>query len=65
VQARSQTELVETTFEMTQDDLARWRRSFQPPDADELVGTDVDEPPEGFESWPAWAAEWWPTSLAT
>jgi predicted kinase len=52
-----------TTFEMTRADLEGWRRLFQPPDATELETADIDPPPEGYESWEAWAAQWWPTSL--
>lgn len=50
-------------FEMTKADLDRWRRTFQPPDAAELETAEIDPPPAGFETWEAWAAEWWPTSL--
>ncbi len=52
-----------TRFEMTRADLQRWREGFQPPGATELEATEIDPPPAGFESWEAWAAEWWPTSL--
>jgi predicted kinase len=52
-----------TTFGMTKADLERWRRIFQPPDATELEATDIDPPPAGFDSWEAWVAQWWPTSL--
>ena len=52
-----------TTFEMTEADLKRWRPSFQPPDAAELGTADIDPPPAGFDSWEAWVAQWWPTSL--
>jgi predicted kinase len=52
-----------TTFEMTKADLERWRRIFQPPDTAELESADIDPPPEGFASWEAWVAQWWPTSL--
>ncbi|HET9732629.1 MAG TPA: ATP-binding protein [Acidimicrobiales bacterium] len=62
VQARPLTE-AETTFEMTRADLERWRQIFQPPDSSELDGSGIDPPPAGFDSWEAWAAEWWPTSL--
>ncbi len=62
VAARSLTD-VATTFEMTRADLERWRQIFQPPDATELDPADVDPPPAGFESWEAWVAQWWPTSL--
>jgi predicted kinase len=62
VQARALTHAA-TTFEMTRTDLERWRPSFQPPDAAELETTDIDPPPAGFDSWEAWVAQWWPTSL--
>ena len=63
VQARSQTDAA-TTFEMTKADLERWRRIFQTPDATELQTAHIDAPPEGFDSWEAWVAQWWPTSLS-
>lgn len=53
----------DTTFEMTREDLDRWRQGFQPPDQNELETADIDPPPTGFDSWEAWVAEWWPTSL--
>lgn len=53
----------ESTFPMTDADLAEYRTTFQTPDADELNGTTLDPPPSGFDSWSAWAAAWWPTSL--
>ena len=52
-----------TTFHMSEADLKGWRRIFQPPDATELETAEIDPPPEGFESWEGWAAQWWPTSL--
>jgi predicted kinase len=62
VQARALTDAA-TTFEMTKEDLDMWRSSFQPPDAAELHATDIDPAPAGFDSWQAWVAQWWPTSL--
>jgi predicted kinase len=62
VQARPVTGTT-TTFEMTRADLERWRQIFQPPDADELETAEIDPPPEGFDSWEDWVAEWWPSSL--
>jgi predicted kinase len=61
VQARPQTDAA-TTFEMTKADLERWRENFQPPDAAELEAG-IDPPPAGFDSWEAWVAQWWPTSV--
>ena len=52
-----------TTFAMTRAQLEAWRREFQPPDARELEAVDIDPPPPGFDTWEAWAAQWWPTSL--
>ena len=52
-----------TRFEMTKAELERWRQVFQPPDATELATAEIDPPPAGFDSWEAWAAQWWPTSL--
>ena len=62
VQARSLTDAA-TTFEMTSADLERWRQTFQPPDAIELETSEIDPPPAGFDSWEAWVAQWWPTSV--
>jgi predicted kinase len=53
----------ESTFPITEADLAEFRTIFQIPDEDELNGRSLDPPPSGFDSWSAWAAEWWPTSL--
>lgn len=63
VQARSLSDAA-TTFEMTKADLERWRQIFQPPNLTELQTSDIEPPPEGFDSWEAWVAQWWPTSLA-
>jgi len=52
-----------STFDMTAADLQRWRQIFEPPDATELTATDSGPPPAGFNSWEAWVAQWWPTSL--
>jgi predicted kinase len=62
VEARSQADRA-TAFAITRADLERWRQIFEPPDAAELESADIDPPPPGFDSWAAWAADWWPTSL--
>jgi len=62
IQARSLTDAA-TTFEMTKADLEGWRQIFQAPDVTEFGTADIDPPPVGFDSWEAWAAQWWPTSL--
>ena len=62
IQARSLTDAA-TTFEMTKADLEPWRQMFEAPDATEIETADIDPPPAGFDSWEAWVAQWWPTSL--
>ena len=54
----------ESTFLITEADLAEYRTMFQVPDEDELNGGTLDPPPSGFDNWSLWAAEWWPTALA-
>ena len=63
VQARSVNDAA-TSFAMTTAELARWRDGFQAPDTTELETPGIDPPPAGFDSWAAWVAEWWPTSLS-
>jgi predicted kinase len=53
----------ESTFYITDEDLADYRRRFIPLDDSELSGLELDPPPTGFSSWSAWASEWWPTSI--
>lgn len=51
----------EHTFAMTQEELDHWRTLFQVPDGRELIGTALDDPPEGFVTWEAWASSRWPS----
>jgi len=51
------------SFDITDEDLADYRRRFAPPDVAELSGTELDSPPVGYSSWSSWASEWWPTSM--
>jgi hypothetical protein len=53
----------ESTFHITDEELADYRRRFVTPDESELSGTDLDPPPVGYSSWSSWASEWWPTSF--
>ena len=53
----------DTTFLMTDGDLAQWRDQFQEPDEEELVSPEPGPLPDGFASWEAWAGRRWPTSL--
>ena len=52
------------TFVITEEDLDRWRSQFETPDAAELAGVDLADPPRGYPDWAAWVAERWPTSIA-
>jgi predicted kinase len=49
------------TFPMTEADVDAWRRQFEVPDAAELHGGEVPAPPDGWPSWPQWAADHWPS----
>ena len=51
----------ETTFEMTSDDHDRFVALCRPPSADELSNGPIPRPPAGFETWPQWASDRWPT----
>jgi predicted kinase len=53
----------ETTFVITESDLAQWRMQFHEPDQQELLSPEPGPLPEGFTSWEAWAVSRWPTSL--
>jgi predicted kinase len=50
------------TFVMTEADADKWRSQFDVPDAAELAGEEIPDPPPGWSDWAAWAAERWPTS---
>lgn len=49
------------TFPMSEADLNQWRRQFQVPDAGELEGGAIPDPPAGWPGWPEWAAHQWPS----
>ena len=49
------------TFPMSQADADRWRGMFEVPDAAELHDRDLPDPPEGWRTWPEWAADRWPS----
>lgn len=51
----------ETTFAMSEQDHDRFVALYQPPTMDELAYGPTPEPPPGFESWPHWASDRWPT----
>jgi predicted kinase len=51
----------EETFVMTEADVDRWRHQFDVPDAQELAGGEVGDPPPGWSNWRDWAAGRWPS----
>jgi hypothetical protein len=59
--AHRQATAPDTTFPMTDADIAKWRTQFQTPDAAELRGGKIPDPPPGWPGWPEWAADRWPT----
>lgn len=50
-----------TTFPMTRSDLDEWRARFEEPDAAELRGEPVPDPPHGWATWARWAGDRWPS----
>jgi len=52
------------TFVITEPDMDGWRSQFEAPDAAELAGDDIADPPPAWSDWAAWAAARWPTSIA-
>ncbi|GIF62933.1 hypothetical protein Ais01nite_09680 [Asanoa ishikariensis] len=51
----------ESTFAMTDADHDRFLALFQPPTPNELAYGPMPAPPPGFDSWPQWASDRWPT----
>jgi predicted kinase len=49
------------TFPMTEADVDQWRTQFEVPDAEELDGGVLPDPPAGWPDWAEWAAGQWPT----
>jgi hypothetical protein len=47
------------TFPMSEADADRWREVFEVPDAAELNGSELPDPPAGWPGWPEWAADRW------
>lgn len=53
----------EGAFPMSDADLARWRELFEEPDATELDGHHIGDPPAGWPSWQGWSADRWPSLM--
>ena len=54
-------EAPETTFEMTSADHDQFVALVQPPTMTELTYGPMPNPPDGFQNWPTWASDRWPT----
>jgi predicted kinase len=54
-----------STFPLSDADLDQFRAIFEIPDHAELVASEVDPTPGGYETWRAWAADRWPTSIGS
>jgi predicted kinase len=63
--ARRQETAPHETFSMTEADVDQWRTQFQVPDAAELDGGEIPDPPAGWSGWPEWAAGQWPSCTDT
>ena len=58
---RRQAEEPDTTWHMSDEELAEWAAIISIPTEGELDGSEpVDRPPEGFETWEAWRIHRWP-----
>jgi predicted kinase len=49
------------TFPMSEAEVDAWREQFQVPDAAELAGGEIPDPPAGWRTWRQWAADHWPS----
>ncbi len=49
------------TFHMSDAELEQWRAQFQPPDGEELRGSQIPPVPPEHATWSAWASRRWPS----
>lgn len=49
------------TFPISDAELATWRAQFQPPDDEELLGTEIPPAPADSVTWSQWASRRWPS----
>jgi predicted kinase len=59
--AHRQATAAHRTFAMSEADVDTWRGQFHVPDAAELDGGEVPEPPAGWPGWKEWAVGHWPS----
>lgn len=55
------TEAPDQTWSMSEEELTQWRAFFHEPDEAELHDTVLEDAPQGYASWSAWAAWRWPS----
>ncbi|MDU0287910.1 ATP-binding protein [Saccharothrix longispora] len=54
----------DSTWPMSDEELAAWARTIQVPTRGELEGSEpVDDPPAGFTSWDEWRGHRWPPAV--
>ena len=59
-----QAEAPDTTWPMSEEELADWAATFEVPSPGELDGSEpIDDPPAGFGTWDEWRAHRWPQSV--
>ena len=62
---RRQAEAPDTTWPMSEEQLAGWAAGFEIPTPGELDGSEpVDAPPPGFGTWDEWRSHRWPPSVS-
>jgi predicted kinase len=61
---RRQADEPDTTWPISDEELAEWTDIIQVPTPGELDGSEpVDDPPTGFASWDEWRSHRWPPSI--
>lgn len=53
------------TFPMSEADVEQWREQFEVPGAAEIAGGEIPAPPKGWQGWPEWAVDHWPSCTDT
>lgn len=62
---RRQAEAPDTTWPMSDEELAGWAAKIEVPTPGELDGCEpLDDPPTGFATWDEWRRHRWPPSLS-
>jgi predicted kinase len=60
-----QAEAPDTTWPMSDEELAEWAANIDIPTPGELDGSEtIDDPPAGFETWDEWREHRWPLSVS-